>query len=234
MTDPTSGPDELAMVRRIEALTAECEGLRKELAESEAALVAEQDAQYTAYRQLVELERVRAFDDIARGIEHELYNALTPVEGFTELLLMNPGQLADAAKARKYLETIQAAAEDAKNMVPRLREFYYSTNAIDFEQHESVSQMLSKALVVEAAGALEEPEDDDDEYGTESLSPREWDVLRLLTDGRKNREIAVMLSVSENTVKTHIKAILSKLSVGNRTQAAAYALLDSQAFETAG
>jgi len=59
-------------------------------------------------------------------------------------------------------------------------------------------------------------------------------VLQLLTDGLKNWEIAVMLSVSENTVKRHIRAILSKLSVGNRTQAAAYALLDSQAFETAG
>ena len=233
MTDRTSGSDELAMARRIEALTAECADLRKQLVESEAALVAEQDAQYTAYRQLVELERVRAFDDIARGIEHELYNALTPVESFTELLLMNPEQLADVTKARKYLQTIQAAAEDAKNTVPRLREFYYSTNSIDFEQHESMSHMLSKALVDEAAGAVDEPEEED-EYGTDSLSPREWDVLRLLTDCLKNREMAVMLSVSENTVKTHIKAILSKRSVGNRTQAAAAALLDSQAFETAG
>jgi len=221
------------MARRIEALTAECADLRKQLVESEAALVAEQDAQYTAYRKLVELERVRAFDDIARGIEHELYNSLTPVEGFTEFLLMNPEQLADVTKARKYLRTIQAAAEDAKNTVPRLREFYYSTNSIDFEQHESVSHMLSKPLVDKAAGAVDEPEEED-EHGTESLSPREWDVLRLLTDGLKNREIAVMLSVSENTVKRHIRAILSKLSVGNRTQAAAYALLDSQAFETAG
>lgn len=59
-------------------------------------------------------------------------------------------------------------------------------------------------------------------------------MLQLLTDGLKNWEIAVMLSVSENTVKRHIRAILSKLSVGNRTHAAAYALLDSQAFETAG
>jgi DNA-binding NarL/FixJ family response regulator len=170
---------------------------------------------------------------MARGIEHALYNALTPVEGFTELLLMSPEQLSDVKKARNYLEMIQAAAEDAKNTVPRLREFYYSTNSIDFEQHESVSQMLSKALVDESANHQSEA-DDAGECGTASLSPREWDVLRLLTDGLKNREIAVMLSVSENTVKTHIKAIRSKLSVENRTQAAAYALLDSQAFEAAG
>ena len=92
--------------------------------------------------------------------------------------------------------------------------------------------MLAKALVNGSAGPVVAPDEDD--YGTESLSPREWDVLKLLTDGLKNREIAVMLSVSENTVKTHIKAILSKLSVDNRTQAAAYALLGAQAFEAAG
>jgi DNA-binding NarL/FixJ family response regulator len=92
--------------------------------------------------------------------------------------------------------------------------------------------MLAKALVNGSAGPVVAPDEDD--YGTESLSPREWDVLKLLTDGLKNREIAVMLSVPENTVKTHIKAILSKLSVDNRTQAAAYALLDAQAFEAAG
>lgn len=149
-----------------------------------------------------------------------------------KLLLTSPEQLADVEKARNYLEMIQAAAEDAKNTVPRLREFYYSTNASDFEQHESVSQMLAKALVNGSAGPVVAPDEDD--YETESLSPREWDVLKLLTDGLKNREIAVMLSVSENTVKTHIKAILSKLSVDNRTQAAAYALLDAQAFEAAG
>ena len=59
-------------------------------------------------------------------------------------------------------------------------------------------------------------------------------MLKLLSDGLKNREIAVMLSVLENTVKTHIKAILAKLSVDNRTQAAAYALFDAQTFEATG
>jgi len=232
MTDRTSNERDFALARRVEDLTVECQRLQQELEASEAALSAEQDVRYAAYRQLVEFERVRAFDDIARGIEHALYNALTPVEGFTELLLTSPEQLADVEKARNYLEMIQAAAEDTKNTVPRLREFYYSTNAIDFEQHESVSQMLAKALVNGSAGPVVAPDEDD--YGTESLSPREWDVLKLLTDGLKNREIAVMLSVSESTVKTHIKAILSKLSVDNRTQAAAYAVLDAQAFQAAG
>jgi DNA-binding NarL/FixJ family response regulator len=55
------------------------------------------------------------------------------------------------------------------------------------------------------------------------LSTREWDVLRLLAEGSSNREIADALVVSENTVKTHMRSILTKLHLKNRTQAASYA-----------
>jgi len=65
---------------------------------------------------------------------------------------------------------------------------------------------------------------------TESLLPGEWDVLKLLSDGLKNKEIAETLIVSENAVKTHIESILTKLSLKNRTQAAADALLETQAY----
>ncbi len=55
-----------------------------------------------------------------------------------------------------------------------------------------------------------------------SLSDRERDVLRLLTLGLQNQEIATELSVSENTVRTHISNILTKLDVRDRTQAALF------------
>lgn len=55
------------------------------------------------------------------------------------------------------------------------------------------------------------------------LSAREWDVLKLLANGMSNREIADSLVISENTVKTHMRSILTKLHLKNRTQAAAYA-----------
>ena len=56
------------------------------------------------------------------------------------------------------------------------------------------------------------------------LSPREMDVLRLLTSGMSNKEIAHTLGISEQTVKNHITAILRKLDLEDRTQAAVYAL----------
>jgi LuxR family maltose regulon positive regulatory protein len=56
-----------------------------------------------------------------------------------------------------------------------------------------------------------------------SISPREQDVLRLMSEGYSNREIAVALSISESTVKTHVANIYSKLNVKSRVQAITYA-----------
>lgn len=57
----------------------------------------------------------------------------------------------------------------------------------------------------------------------ESLTERETDVLRLLAQGKANKEIAQALIIGENTVKTHVSSILLKLGVQSRTQAALYA-----------
>ncbi len=56
------------------------------------------------------------------------------------------------------------------------------------------------------------------------LSTREQDVLRLLSNGATNREIAESLGISENTVKAHLKSVLRKLGVSNRVEAAGWAL----------
>ena len=55
------------------------------------------------------------------------------------------------------------------------------------------------------------------------LSPRELEVLRLVMAGYSNQEIAELLVVSMNTVRTHLKHLYSKLNVDSRTRAIARA-----------
>lgn len=56
------------------------------------------------------------------------------------------------------------------------------------------------------------------------LSPREMEILEYVTRGLSNKEIAYKLGISHQTVKNHMTAILRKLRVDDRTQAAVYAL----------
>lgn len=56
------------------------------------------------------------------------------------------------------------------------------------------------------------------------LSERELEVLKLMVEGRSNPEIAAMLYLSPNTIKTHVRGIMNKLAVDDRVQAAVVAL----------
>ncbi|HET8842705.1 MAG TPA: response regulator transcription factor [Ktedonobacteraceae bacterium] len=59
---------------------------------------------------------------------------------------------------------------------------------------------------------------------TEVLTERETEVLRLLVQGRSNKDIATQLQIVEDTVKTHVRHILAKLGVQSRTQAVLHAI----------
>ena len=74
--------------------------------------------------------------------------------------------------------------------------------------------------VARSAGAVREPE-------LLQLSARERDVLRLLSAGHTDREIADALTISPRTAETHVAAILRKLGVRNRSEAAAVYRRDS-------
>src|SRR5436189_1259670 len=57
----------------------------------------------------------------------------------------------------------------------------------------------------------------------ETLTERETEVLRLLAEGKANKEIARKLGITEQTVKSHVHSLLAKLGMLSRTQAALYA-----------
>jgi DNA-binding NarL/FixJ family response regulator len=61
-------------------------------------------------------------------------------------------------------------------------------------------------------------------FGQESLTPSEQNILEMIVAGKSNKEIAYLLGVTENTVKTHIKNIFEKLGVSDRTTAATLAI----------
>ena len=89
----------------------------------------------------------------------------------------------------------------------------------------SAREIGMRALEERAAARLNElsptprsatPDDD--------LTAREAEVLRLIAIGRSNADIAMVLSISLNTVATHVRNILAKTGCANRTEAAAYAM----------
>ena len=107
-------------------------------------------------------------------------------------------QRALQAGARGYL---------LKNMPPR--------EILDVIRHVHAGK---KRVPAEVAAQLAEHMSD------EGLTPREVEVLRKIAGGNRNRDIAEILLISEETVKVHIKHIMDKLGAKDRTQAIAIAV----------
>lgn len=83
---------------------------------------------------------------------------------------------------------------------------------------------LDATIAAKVIKALPQSGDRSSGAGSDELSEREMDVLKLIVEGLANAQIAQRLFISNDTVKTHIKHILEKLSVTDRTQAAVKAL----------
>jgi DNA-binding CsgD family transcriptional regulator len=83
------------------------------------------------------------------------------------------------------------------------------------------AQRLGMRALSARIAALSEPEPDLNL--PDGLSARELDVLRLVAEGRSNREIGALLSISQHTAANHVRSILTKTGCANRTEAAAYA-----------
>lgn len=93
----------------------------------------------------VEEERLHALGTMASGIAHDFNNMLSPIVGFSELLILHPEYLKDGEKALRYLDLINTSARDAANVVSRLKEFYRYRN-----RNESLLPLNLNKIVKEA------------------------------------------------------------------------------------
>jgi DNA-binding NarL/FixJ family response regulator len=148
-----------------------------------------------------------------------------------DLLMPVMDGIAATAAIRREMPEIEVLAltsvlEDA-SVVGAVR-----AGAIGYLLKDTQAEALCQAIKAAAAGqvqltpkaaarlmqAISAPE------SPEALTERETDVLRLLAQGQSNKQIARRLNNTEQTIKTHVSRILSKLGVQSRTQATLYAI----------
>jgi two-component system nitrate/nitrite response regulator NarL len=117
------------------------------------------------------------------------------------------------------LSAIQAGARGCLSLNLTSEEFVSRLHMLakgDFVISHELAPKLDRQMVAVSGGAERESRED--------LSERELEVLTLVSRGATNREIAESLTITENTVKVHLRHILEKLDLRNRQQAAAYAV----------
>jgi len=117
----------------------------------------------------------------------------------------------------KVFSAIQAGAlgyllkdSEPEELVRAIRQVYRGKS--------SLHPIVARRLLHELAAPTEPPPSEN------LLTGREVEVLRLVAQGRSNRDISEDLGISEGTVRTHVSSILAKLKLSSRTQAALYAL----------
>ncbi|HWT78136.1 MAG TPA: response regulator transcription factor, partial [Candidatus Methylomirabilis sp.] len=116
---------------------------------------------------------------------------------------------------RALFDAIKAGAQGylLKRMDPD--EFVAMVRGIS-QGEAPISRTMAAKILGEFSRRVKAPQMEDP---AAKLTPREHEVLQLLTQGGSNKEIANALCVSESTVKNHLKNILAKLHLQNRVQA---------------
>jgi DNA-binding NarL/FixJ family response regulator len=105
---------------------------------------------------------------------------------------------------------------------PRKRRTPYAKRRIPLNQE--LATLLLRRLADEKQHKPQPPPRSTPNAPVETLTPRETEVLTLLTTGQTNLQIAHSLNISRGTAKVHVERIIRKLEVSDRTQAAVRAI----------
>jgi NarL family two-component system response regulator LiaR len=148
------------------------------------------------------------------------------IEATAKIVANSPGSrviiLTSFGEEEKVFPAIRAGAQGylLKDIAPNdLVQAVRAAHLGQVQLHPDVA-----AKLVSAVAAQEEPPSTHPPPHFGELTERELEVLRLISGGLNNREIARKLVISDKTVKTHVSSILSKLHLEDRTQAAIHAL----------
>jgi signal transduction histidine kinase len=105
----------------------------------------------TTQQQVIQQERLSAIGQMASGIAHDFNNALTPILGFTDLLIESPALIENKEERNRCLAMLRTAAQDASSVVHRLREFYRPL------QNDEEFPVIDLTKIIEQAVSLTEP-----------------------------------------------------------------------------
>jgi DNA-binding NarL/FixJ family response regulator len=98
---------------------------------------------------------------------------------------------------------------------------YLLKNAMDLEMVAAVKQVAAGGQVIDPRlGEVDQPAED----STRELTAREREVLKLIVEGKSNKEIAIMLKLSANTVNVHRANIMQALGIHNTAELVVYAI----------
>jgi DNA-binding NarL/FixJ family response regulator len=117
------------------------------------------------------------------------------------------------SKPRIIVMTTYESEEDIRRALKAGAKGYLVKGAAPQQIRESVRRVAAGESLLPAAIASKLAES----MGHPELSERERQVLEYIANGRSNKEIGQILYISEHTVKTHVKSILTKLARRNRS-----------------
>ncbi len=97
-------------------------------------------------QQVIQQESLRVLGQMAAGMAHDFNNALSPILGFSELLLDHPEKLVDQERVARSLQIINTCAQDASSVVRRLREFSRKRGRGDILQAIDLPGLVRQAI----------------------------------------------------------------------------------------
>lgn len=123
-------------------------------------------------------------------------------------------------KARFVALSTYSGDEDVRRALDAGAQAYVTKDVLDAELIDVIRRVhaghvyLPSTVASTLAASLPRPD----------LTPREREILALIVEGLANKQIADRLAIAEHTVKNHVKSVLAKLDVGDRTEAAMAAI----------